>query len=481
MPDIFYSQDQAGLRSFISRMGTELEGLLGALQNISTRLKEDESDRNKLVRKLERDISKRDEVTAFLDEFIKAEGGEKAERLRRQMTRAISYILISDGDLRTKALERADKVAREAFALQILHPVQEPLRQNLPEESLRGLLPSNIVVDVDGEGRIKDITERMGNKLQTMKEKIGEMKALISRYNNVVSEVKKDMNDPNPHIRVCAVMTAVIMETGIRPGRPGNKSLDIKKTKETGSEVKVDTFGATTLNLRHFVGALRDDFVEITFTGKRLVKNTAAISDRDIAKVVKSYVDAGKNALVGNPQSGDLPVFRRQNGHTVSYYDLAHYMRRKLKGLKTRDFRRLKATREFLNAIVKAQVSMRDAIKKLVDAKVKNLRARVAAEIVGVVEGAYAASRESLSHEPTGASIYAYINTEVVLKFLANGGLDDTFEKVILDGAKVVKFDLEAFKTKATSKTAGEREYCLRDVLSSLEADLNDLLGFEKI
>jgi hypothetical protein len=86
-----------------------------------------------------------------------------------------------------------------------------------------------------------------------------------------------------------------------------------------------------------------------------------------------------------------------------------------------------------------------------------------------------------LSHEPTGASIYAYINTEVVLKFLANGGLDDTFEKVILDGAKVVKFDLEAFKTKATSKTAGEREYCLRDVLSSLEADLNDLLGFEKI
>lgn len=470
--DAYYSQDQARLKRLISDMESELPSLVAKY-----------SDKGYDSKQIRRHLLSDDEVADLLNKYVGFENSFQGINTARSsmITQLVSYLSAKEPAIKDKSLERMRRNIQKGLSLQILDVAQQPLRQNITEDSIRKLLPPNIVVDVDSGGKIQDITERMGNKLQTMREKVSEMKDLIGRYNNVVTEVKKDLNSPDPFLKTCAVMTAVIMETGIRPGRPGNTS--VKKEKGGGTS-DVATFGASTLKLEHFIGELREDMVQIEFTGKRLVRNTATISNREIASVVKSYVDKGKKELLGASETGELPVFRTDAGNLVSYYDLSHYMRRKLGGLKSRDFRRLKATREFFNEIRKAQVAMRSSIQALVDAKVANLKAQVAEEVIKVVKQAYQESRASLSHEPQGDAIFAYINTEVVLSFLESGGLDDDFETVILSGAKTLKFDPDTFISKANGRTASDREYSLLEIMSTLSediAELNDLLGFEKI
>lgn len=487
--DVHYDADRALLNRKIRDMKEALGKLKGPLARVTSKIQADNptDSRRKLVTKIVNSIETRPKVISFLDKHIGDSSFDpKMDDFRDKALRGIASVLLAGGDPQkeNRAVEYLSDTLTESFTLQILKPAQSNIRNVMPED-IKDLLPPNIVVDIDPDGRLKDITERMGNKFETMREKVSEMKVLIARYNNVVREIKGDMNDPSSFTRTMAVMAAIIMETGIRPGRPGNKSKDWKATKEQGKDVHIETFGATTLRLDHFVGVLKEDFIQIEFAGKRAIKNTAVISDRDVAKIVMAYVKKGQAEITGNPSSGDLPVFRQDNGNLVSYYDLSHYLRMKLGGLKTRDFRRLKATREFFYKIRATQQAMYDAIKRAVDAKVSNLRSVVSAEVVKVVEEAYSASRDALSHSTENPAIYAYINTEVVLSFLEEGHLDDTFENIILKGGKKVVFDPKKFMDVASArgKTAGELIHSLEGVIAGLEAEmaeLDELLGFEK-
>jgi len=178
----------------------------------------------------------------------------------------------------------ADKWYRESY----LAESQAPLREVLPELLMQHL-PPNIHIEVDDEGNVKRMTERFRNERETLAKKIAVQKALVERYNAVVKQVKKDLKSSNERIRLAAMITSILMETGIRPGKAGNSAVVIQGDQK----VSVETFGAVTLGPGH-IRFLRDGFAELEFVGKKGAVNMATLSDPALIKMLHSYVEQAR-------------------------------------------------------------------------------------------------------------------------------------------------------------------------------------------
>jgi len=403
------------------------------------------------------------EFNKYLDDWI---GGDtqnpKAYSWRSQILYQLRNVLTwpSKFPLRA-ALKEVAKQADKGFEAIAISESQGPLRKIVPED-IRAFLPKNIVVEVDPSGGISKVTDRFENEHETLEKKIARMHMLVKKYNAIVTRVRKDLKSGNELTRMASLITAIIMETGIRPGKEGNKVVKVKD----GKEVEVETFGATTLGPGH-VKFLRNGFAKLEFLGKKGGHNVAELSDRELVNLLQTYVEQAK-------KGGAKFIFVTKKGVPFTYTDLQRYFRENFDGLSPTDFRKLKATATVLSNLRDEQKGLYARIKAFAKGKVTDLRERVTAEIVHALNSAYTNAQQALSHEDVATTIRSYVNPEIVLRFLSQGSVSGTLDEAVLSGKPKLVFDPDVFVQKAL-KTAGDRAGgSLLELLDELKDEMHE-------
>lgn len=373
-----------------------------------------------------------DAVQKYLDQWIgKEDVDPSAYSWRAKVTYALRDYLLGGVKLSDTAAV-VEKYARVSFQAITMHEVQAPIREALPPEVME-YLPKTVVVKVDPKGKITEVTDRFKNEYFTLDLKAKQMRKILADYNRIVREVKRDLKSPDETTRLSALVTSIIMETGIRPGKIGNGKLVTKG----GGEEFVETFGAATLGPSH-VKFVRDNFAELEFVGKKGGVNTARLSDADIVKVLKDYV---AKAL----KSGSSYIFVTNAGVPYDYNDLDRYFRQKMGGINPTDFRKLRATEEVLNAIVEEQEGLYGRLRKLKDLKKDELKKAIVTEVITTLQRAIGRSQSALSHESDTTTVESYIHPGVLFRFLSTGRLEKNLDDLLATGKTELKFDPEAF------------------------------------
>ncbi len=183
-------------------------------------------------------------------------------------------------------------------------------------------------------------------------------------------------------------------------------------------------------------------------------------------KVLKDYVDKAQ-------KGGSKYVFVTSDGIPFGYKDLQRYFREQFSGISPTDFRKLKATETVLSALGQEQKQLYVRIREFAQLKTGDLRERVVEEVVGAVERAYVRAQQALSHEDVATTVRAYVNPEVLLRFLSQGQVDKTLSDAVLTGKTKLTFDPEVFVARALKVSGLNRvATSLQDLLEGLEIDL---------
>ena len=401
-------------------------------------------------------------VTAYLDQYV----GTKDQHPSAYSWRATTIRHLRNAHFKHPLRESAKammQILSNGFESMTMAEAQAPLRKALPEQ-IREFLPKNIVVEVDENNVIKRITDRFENKNKTLAIKIKTMHKLIRDYNKIAKRVKQDLKSNDEVTRLAALITAILMETGIRPGKMGNQTV---KTIN-GEKIVVETFGAITLGPAH-VKFIRDNFAELEFIGKKSTVNTAALSNAEIIKILQDYVTKAKT-------KGSKFVFVTDDGERFSYANLDSYFKKRFKGVDPTDFRKLKATEEVLAALRDEQVNLYQQIRNFAEHKVENLKEKVVEIIVNTINTAIDKAATALSHVNRAETQKSYINPEIVFRFLSQGRVEDTLDKAILQGTNKLLFDPQKFIDQALAKAASVQKQgkSLLELMEELEVDLGE-------
>ena len=409
-------------------------------------------------------------MTAFLDTWIGTEAQHpKAKSWRGTIMYQARDVLLY-GKTQKAALIEVEKQAFKGFEALIMADVQGPFREVVPT-ALREYLPPKIVVEVDAQGHIQKLTDRFENEHVTLGKKVEHMHDLLRRYNTIAKKVKKDLKSSDEIIKLSALVTSILMETGIRPGKEGNGKVQMVN----GEEVFVETFGAVTLGPAH-VRFVRTNFVQLQFLGKMTSVNMAEIADANIIKMLQAYVD---QAL----KKGTKFIFVTKKGVRFAYSDLQRYFRDNFAGLIPTDFRKLKATETVLAALRNEQAALYTRIRGFAKTAKGDLKDKIVEAIVEAFERAIAKSQKALSHDKAITTVKQYINPEIILRFLSTGRVEDSLEAAILSGKSKLAFDPQVFVDAAQGKTAsatwttaGGRTVraSLGDLLLELRTELTD-------
>lgn len=407
------------------------------------------------------------QVTKFQDKYI---GTQDDDAKAYSWRNAVVYMLrdLSLGVLGIRdAQDKLDTIAGNGYQAMAMSESQKPLRKNLPEQ-LRAFLPANVVVEVDKDGYISQVTDRFENERFTLGEKIKRLRQIVSQYNDIAKKVKADLRSSDEVTKLCALITAIIMETGIRPGAEGNAAF---KTVN-GEKVEIETFGAVTLGPTH-VKFVRANFTQLEFIGKKGGLNTASLTDSQIIHVLNEYTE---KALT----KGSKFVFVTAEGKTVSYTDLQKYFRDRFKGIAPTDFRKLKATETVLNSLREQQEDLYQRIRDFAKDESQNLAERVVELLVRTIEAAMAQAQEALSHDSVDTTRGSYIDPQVLLSFLSTGRASASMQDAILDNKIRLSFDpmkfIEVANARALAAVFARQEAkkaSLRDVLEGVQDDLD--------
>jgi hypothetical protein len=432
-----FKQDVANQKRHVTNATRAFKRLLKELIPAAEKAKEafpgrDKKSRSRRARAFVAAVSGLPKVLSFLDRYIGTEQDDpKASSWRRTVVYVARDVLIAGMTLR----DAAAKVGREAskgFQAMTMAEAQAPLKEVVPEQ-IMAFLPKNIVVKVDERGFIQQVTDRFENEHETLGVKIATMRKLITEYNDVVRTVKADIRGGDEITRMAALITAIIMETGIRPGKPGNATVKVVN----GEDVIVETFGAITLGPQH-VKFVRENFAELEFVGKKGGLNLAHVGDRDIVMALQGYVE---NALTSRTPY----IFTTSGGRQFAYNDLQQYFRAKFPAFSPTDFRKLRATSAVLFALHQEQQNLYARLREFSVTETENLREKVADEIAKTFEAAIEASREALSHESASTTVRAYINPEVILRFLSEASVGSTLQDTIMRGEPTLNFSPKQF------------------------------------
>lgn len=403
------------------------------------------------------------EFTKFLDRRIgKAQNNANAVKLRKSVQALARDAALGTKEL-GKILEALDTKTGNSWQAKALSRAQAPVRKVLPEQ-LRAFLPPNIIVDVDDSGNIQRVTDRFQQQHKTMAVKIRKMKHIILQYNEIVKKVKKDLKSADEIIRMSALITAILMETGIRPGRSGN----LTTIKVDGVEVPIETFGAITLGPAH-VRFVRKNFASLEFTGKAGTVNTASLSDKNIIRALDDFVKKARS-------SGSKYIFTTSGGRRFTKGLLEGYFSRNFKGISPTDFRKLRATEAVLQGLRERQEALYAEIRSFVDLEKKLLKERVIEAVERTVSAAVTDARHALSHE-SGKDVTqrSYINPQVLLRFFETGQAAADLKEAIMVGEPRLAFDPMTFVQMAKPQSlaaSSVRKGTLKSLLAELEEEL---------
>ncbi len=366
-----------------------------------------------------------------------------------------------------ESLAVVGNLSKASYQERELRLSQQPLEIIPPE--IRAFLPKKLVVEVDPTGQLQRLTERFGNQEKTFEYKIRQMQNIVRNYNKIVKQVKKDLGSPDENTRFCAIVTSIVMETGIRPGALGNAA-NIRGVD--GEKILVETFGATTLGPEH-VQFVRDNFARIEFVGKKGTLNTAYLKNTEIIRILEDLVSKAR-------AGGFKYLFRSSTGQDFDYPDLKRYFESYFGEIDPTDFRKLRAAETIFTELTKAQEALYMRIREFAALEQKELRERVLEAVQEALAQAIEKSREALSHKDQSETIESYLDPRITLQFLSRGAMAKTLHDAILDNHLVVQFDpmrfVEAASARAVAarwvrKTSAESR-SLRDIMQALEEKL---------
>lgn len=462
-----YKRDKKDQEKHVRKAGVEFKKLLKNLQPYADSVKVDNPGRDKVsITRRARAFVKLVKANPIFLEYLDTYIGKEADHPKAYSWR--SAILYQARDVLTRgknirdALTEVHKQAFKGFQAITMAEAQGPVRDVLPTE-LRDFLPDNIVVDVDGSGKVQRITDRFENEHLTLGRKIDKMHHLIQDYNQIAKQVKRDLKSGDEVIKLSALITAIMMETGIRPGKEGNAAV---KTVN-GEKVEIETFGAITLGPSH-VRFIRDNFAELEFLGKKGGRNFASLTDTEIIKILKAQTDQAK---------GGKFIFVTSKGQRVTYSDLQRYFRERFKDVSPTDFRKLRATEAVLNALRDEQAGLFKRIGSFSAETKTDLKQRVVEAIVETLNKAIDVAQEALSHDSANTTRKSYINPEIILRFLSTASVEESLEKAVLQGRPTLSFDPELFMNKAMGKVGSSSPTgatSLQDILDELRDDLDE-------
>ena len=446
-PEKQYQQDEANRAKHVKRAVQAAKAMLPGLMPLVDSSLTFEDQKRDVSRKLKENPL----MVEFLDQYITTES-EYASWRSTLIYRFRDYLL---GTIKLKDLQAAvEAYASKGFETKEIANSQSALRKIIPAE-LREYMPDKIVVDVDPDGSIARVTDRFENERFTLEKKTERMMFILKQYNEIVATVKRDLQSSDEKIKLAALITSIIMETGIRPGKEGNAA----NVKIDGVKVEVETFGATTLGPQH-VKLVRDNYATLEFIGKKGSTNLAVLSDASIIQILDSYV---KRALT----KGTKFIFVTEDGEPFDYRDLERYFRSRFKDIAPTDFRKLRATEQVFQSIAAQQDELYNEIRKVVNQGVSDLQQAIVEKITAVLEKAVAEAQAALSHDNADTTRRSYINPKVLLRFLSTGHVGKTLAEAILDGRTTLAFDPLRFVDVAMSKSASGH-VTLRDILKNL-------------
>lgn len=177
------------------------------------------------------------------------------------------------------------------------------------------------VVGEDSKGR-KQVIYSDKFKSEQAQAKFKRIEELNNKFNKILDENEKAISKGKEE----AIITKLIMQTGIRPG------------SETDTGAKVKAYGATTLEGKHVV--INDDgTVNLNFIGKKGVQNNIRVEDKELIKYLK---ERAKNQ--------DEKIFKANNQSLLNHVHT-------LDGgsFKTKDFRTLLGTKTAMAIVEKEE------------------------------------------------------------------------------------------------------------------------------
>lgn len=384
-------------------------------------------------------LSENTRVLNFLDKEVGVqEGNASVKQTRAALSRLLFKYVTKEISL-TEVVNKAESVFLNHYEKKRLLRAQRPLIDNIPKE-LREFLPPKIVVRVDEDGFIQEITDMFDNERHNLNSKIMAQREILKRKDEIMGKVYKDLKSKDKWVRTSALITSIIIETGIRPGNRNNGVV--------AGEKIIKTFGAVTLKGRHL--KFLSDKVEIRFKGKKGTLNKATIQDPKIISALKRVATTGGDLFPG-----------------YDYDDLNKYFSANFSELNITDFRKLKATEEVFSCLLQERSNLYKRIKSYAGDEADLSKEKIISEIVRVFEEAHERAKIALSHESSTTTKKSYINPQVILEFLSRGGVLNSLEECILEGKTKLCFDPQVFISKA-SKTAGLGFYAERVAYKSL-------------
>ena len=412
-------------------------------------------------------LEKFKEVEVYLNIYMGTlEESEGDNTARNGTLNLLTTLIFEDANMSPEEEDRLFRFAKKGFEFQLLWVEQESLRDMLPLE-MRKFLPRNLVFSIDEGRNISQVRDRVGGEIRDLLYKHDLLQEMISKYNDLVDEVKRDMLSPHWDEQISAILTAIMMETGIRSG-------DEKAGRTTRGEDEIATFGARSLRPRH-IQDFREDLVSISFAGKGAVENTVEITDIDIINALTPYIDRAR-VDVGLGGSADpvsqLPIFYGLGGQQYNARYLREYVKDiiKSKKLQPRDFRMLKATRSFYEHFEECQEKFHEEVRDLAKAGTANLKQVVAEKVSEFLNSAVERAAGNLSHVEKRNTIDYYVSPMVVLNFLSQGYIEKNIETAIVKGFDTISFDVDKFIQ--VSNLYGTKNY----PLGKTATDLSNLL-----
>jgi hypothetical protein len=428
--ELEYAQDAAAQKQAAK---TIIVAFVGTARKLRDRIGQNLTDRE-LVRVLKADP----EVQTFLKDFVGPDIKSRHQTVIYRFRDAIQ------GKTDAKALgEDLGRLTESSYyADAVMLQKRAPLIEAIGEEFL-DFFPSNMIVDLDPEGQIREITERFNHVGETIDVKQQRMVGLLDILDDLRDIVRTDLRGSFGTLKHAqAMVVALMLEAGIRPGADQNgvwfdpdtnKILrGVRALESAPNKVWVKTYGATDLETTHL--QFSGGSVALDFQGKMGSQNRAVISDPITVRSLKQYY----NRAI---QDGVLRVIRTLDGASLTPGQVAAYCAKY--NFRPTDLRKLRATTSVYENLKSEQAQLYAELRKI--SKSKDLRLKVVSAVQNMVLRALQKSQSDLSHDEFETTVSNYINPAVLLRFLSTGRLDDTLSNMVLAGKTTVRFDPKVF------------------------------------
>lgn len=378
-------------------------------------------------------------VKAFLQRYI----GDDIKDRHQTTVYAIRDALNGKTSLEDLSKKIEVQIIKSYFSDSELNKQRKVLTNAIGDDFL-DFFPSSMVIDLDPKGQLKVLTDRFENQRETLDVKHQRMVDLLGVLSELKTDVQADLRGSafGSTRQVVALVVAVLLDTGIRPGSEAN---GVWMNPATGDTLKGEaararvpdaiftkTHGATDLEVQHITD--QGSKMLLDFKGKMGGMNKAVVHTPLTVKVLRNYMERAVS-------DGALRVFRTADGATLPGSVLDAYCKKY--NFRPTDLRKLRSSEHLFDQLKIDITQLYAEIRAYSEGS--DLRQHVVASIRRFVIRALESSRDALSHDDMETTIKNYLNPVVMLRFLSTGRVGASFANTILMGNTEVTFDPRVF------------------------------------